>query len=87
MQAVSEGVIQPHERDMFDAADFVVGPSVYTVTDQFIKPVTAAAGKMSWGLFKNAAGLKCNWLQHKYSDLWEIVILRLGFRVGGFLHS
>ena len=27
MQAVSEGLIQPTERDMFDVADFVTGPS------------------------------------------------------------
>ncbi|CAE7942823.1 unnamed protein product, partial [Symbiodinium necroappetens] len=47
MHAVSGGVIQPNERDMFDVRDFHVGPSVYTVNEHFIKPVTAAAGKMS----------------------------------------
>ncbi|CAE7833198.1 unnamed protein product [Symbiodinium necroappetens] len=60
MHAVSGGVIQPNERDMFDVRDFHVGPSVYTVNEHFIKPVTAAAGKMSWGLLKNSAGLPCD---------------------------
>ena len=63
MHAVSAGVIQPNERDMFDVRDFHVGPSVYTVNEHFIKPVTAAAGKMSWGLLKNSAGLPCAWDQ------------------------
>lgn len=70
MHAVSGGVIQPNERDMFDVRDFHVGPSVYTVNEHFIKPVTAAAGKMSWGLLKNSAGLECDvfvthcWARH-----------------------
>lgn len=38
------------------------GPSIYTVTDQYIKPVTAAAGKMSWALMMHPSGLDCHLL-------------------------
>ena len=30
-----------------------MGPSIYAVNDHYIKPVTAAAGKMSWALMMN----------------------------------
>ena len=60
MRAVAEEKIRPTERDMFDVGDFTIGPSVYTVTDQFIKPVTANAGNMSWALLKNPGGLQCD---------------------------
>ncbi|CAE7457316.1 unnamed protein product [Symbiodinium pilosum] len=59
-RAVAEEKIRPTERDMFDVGDFTIGPSVYTVTDQFIKPVTANAGNMSWALLKNPGGLQCD---------------------------
>ena len=60
MNAVARGSIQPTDRDTFDPLDFIVGPSVYTVTDQFIKPVSERAGKMSWALLKNPEGLRCD---------------------------
>lgn len=34
--------------DPFDPKDYTFGPSMYTVTEQYIKPVTAAAGNVSW---------------------------------------
>ena len=34
--------------DPFDPKDYTCGPSMYTVTEQYIKPVTAAAGNVSW---------------------------------------
>ncbi|CAE7880017.1 unnamed protein product [Symbiodinium microadriaticum] len=60
MHAVETGKIRPHDRDMFDTSDLSIGPSVYTVNDQFIKPVTARAGNMSWALLKNPAGVSCD---------------------------
>ena len=42
-EAVLTGRIQPTDRDPFDVANIKIGPSAYTVNDQFIKPVTAAA--------------------------------------------
>ena len=36
------------------------GPSIYQVTEQYIKPVTAHAGKMSWALMMNPEGLDCD---------------------------
>ena len=49
---MAEGQIVPTERDPFDLEDVLHGPSMYTVTEQYIKPVTAAAGDMSWALMK-----------------------------------
>ena len=34
----------------------VFGPSIYTVNEQYIKPVTKRAGKMSWALMRNPKG-------------------------------
>ena len=36
--------------------DTRVGPSVYTVVDQFVKPMTRAAGNVSWALMKHPEG-------------------------------
>ena len=36
------------------------GPSIYAVNEHYIKPVTAAAGKMSWALMMNPYGLDCD---------------------------
>eukprot|EP00439_Symbiodinium_sp_Y106_P028297 s848_g3.t1 len=57
LQAVRDGRIKPTDRDAFDPADTTQGPSMYTVTEQYIKPVTEAAGKMSWALMKHPEGL------------------------------
>ena len=35
-----------------DDASEVYGPSIYTVNEQYIKPVTQQAGKMSWALMR-----------------------------------
>ena len=32
------------------------GPSIYVVNEQYIKPITAQAGKMSWALMMNPDG-------------------------------
>eukprot|EP00405_Crypthecodinium_cohnii_P033628 CAMPEP_0206532492 /NCGR_PEP_ID=MMETSP0325_2-20121206/4414_1 /ASSEMBLY_ACC=CAM_ASM_000347 /TAXON_ID=2866 /ORGANISM="Crypthecodinium cohnii, Strain Seligo" /LENGTH=606 /DNA_ID=CAMNT_0054028979 /DNA_START=91 /DNA_END=1911 /DNA_ORIENTATION=- len=37
-----------------------MGPSIYEVNEKFLKPVTLAAGGMSWALMKNPEGLQCD---------------------------
>ena len=36
------------------------GPSIYSVNEHYIKPVTESAGKMSWALMMNPDGLDCD---------------------------
>lgn len=59
-RAIREGVIRPTQRDNFAATDLEYGPTIYTVTEQFIKPITRDAGGMSWALMRNPGGLKCD---------------------------
>lgn len=69
LQAVRDGRIKPTDRDAFDPADTTQGPSMYTVTEQYIKPVTEAAGKMSWALMKHPEGLDCDlFITHGWSE-------------------
>ena len=69
MHAVAQEMILPHELDMFKKEDLTIGPSVYTVTDQFIKPVTRWAGRMSWALLKNPEGVPCDvFVTHAWAE-------------------
>ena len=60
LAAVQEGRVLPTERDPFDPADEVFGPSIHTITDQLIKPTSAAHGDVSWALMQHAEGLPCD---------------------------
>jgi len=55
--AISKGDIQPTESDQFDLLDDKTGPSIYTVNQQLIMPVTAAAGNVSWALMQHSEGM------------------------------
>eukprot|EP00434_Breviolum_minutum_P007846 symbB.v1.2.006923.t1/scaffold400.1/size211454/2 len=57
------------------AHDTTIGPSMYTVTEQYIKPVTAAAGDVSWALMKHPQGLPCDvFITHAWSEgIFEFV--------------
>ena len=44
VDALMAGVIVPTALDQFNPEDREIGPSVYTVVDQFIKPLTLSAG-------------------------------------------
>ena len=45
------------------------GPSIYAVNEEYIKPVTAAAGKMSWALMMNPDGLDCDlFITHAWQE-------------------
>jgi len=57
---VRDGRIQPTERDSFHPGDDAIGPNIYTVAQQLIKPVTRRAGGMSWALMLHADGLQCD---------------------------
>ena len=62
--ALGCGQIRP-EPDVSEA----YGPSIYTVTDQYIKPVTRQAGKMSWALMRNPDGLECDlFISHAWQE-------------------
>ncbi|CAK9032042.1 unnamed protein product [Durusdinium trenchii] len=68
-QAVSDGRISPTEMNPFDPTDYSIGPSMYTVTEQYIKPVTAAAGNVSWALMKHPSGLPCDvFITHAWAE-------------------
>jgi len=56
---VDQGRVVPTALDEFSRADHNIGPSIYTVTDQLIKPITDKAGKVSWALMLHPSGLLC----------------------------
>lgn len=58
--AVAEGRVKPTDRDRFDPEDTKFGPRIHAVNAQLIKPVTAAAGDVSWALMLRPEGLKCD---------------------------
>lgn len=49
--------------------------SIHTVAQQFIKPVTKAAGDVSWALLKHPEGLPCDvFITHGWSEgIYEFV--------------
>ena len=69
--AVHTTLIQPPANGMddFDPSDKDYGPSIYTVNEQYIKPVTMKAGKMSWALMRNPNGLACDlFVSHAWQE-------------------
>ncbi|CAK0802297.1 unnamed protein product [Prorocentrum cordatum] len=74
-RAVLDGRIQPTEADLFDPRDDVIGPCVYSVTDQYVTPVTARAGNPSWALMLHPDGLACDlFITHSWKEgIYELV--------------
>lgn len=76
---VAAGRIVPTERDPFDANDHKIGPTMYTVTDQYIKPLTRDAGLMSYALLKHPEGILCDlfvthaWAEGSYEFLDKVI--------------
>ncbi|CAE7421967.1 unnamed protein product [Symbiodinium sp. CCMP2592] len=67
-QAIWDGNIYPPQ-DGSDDFDSQHGPSIYTVNEQHIKPVTHTAGKMSWALMRNPQGLDCDiFISHAWQE-------------------
>mmetsp|Transcript_112458 Transcript_112458/g.328751 ORF Transcript_112458/g.328751 Transcript_112458/m.328751 type:complete len:957 (+) Transcript_112458:59-2929(+) len=68
-EEVRAGRICQHDRDRFDPTDDQVGPNMYTVVDQYLKPLTARAGAMSWALMCHPQGLKCDlFITHGWAE-------------------
>ena len=69
-RAIQCGEIQPPAdgQDNFHSwAEY--GPNIYTVNEQYIKPVTSQAGKMSWALMRNREGLDCDlFISHAWQE-------------------
>mmetsp|Transcript_27812 Transcript_27812/g.79878 ORF Transcript_27812/g.79878 Transcript_27812/m.79878 type:complete len:576 (+) Transcript_27812:111-1838(+) len=59
-KSINLGLIQPTQKDPFNLATDAVGPNVYTVNDQFIKPISALFGDTSFALLWHPHGLKCD---------------------------
>eukprot|EP00928_Gymnodinium_smaydae_P031809 TRINITY_DN23228_c0_g1_i1.p1 TRINITY_DN23228_c0_g1~~TRINITY_DN23228_c0_g1_i1.p1 ORF type:complete len:575 (-),score=43.93 TRINITY_DN23228_c0_g1_i1:236-1960(-) len=59
-KAIADGAIYPTDRDQFDKESEDIGPNMYTVCEQYIKPLTKRAGSMSWALMRNPDGLPCD---------------------------
>ena len=52
-----------------DDASEAYGPSIYTVNEQYIMPVTQQAGKMSWALMRHPDGLDCElFISHAWQE-------------------
>ncbi|CAE7255923.1 unnamed protein product [Symbiodinium natans] len=70
-QAIKNGEITPPDdgSDDFLGTAENYGPSIYTVTDQHIKPITQRAGKMSWALMRHPEGLDCDvFISHAWQE-------------------
>jgi len=59
-KAAQRGAIKPTDLDPFNPDDEHTGPNIYTCVDQYIRPVTKAAGDMSMALLFHPKGLKCD---------------------------
>jgi len=74
-RAVLDRRIVPTDGDMFDPTDDVIGPCIYSITDQYIKPVTACAGNPSWALMLHPDGLACDlFITHSWKEgIYELI--------------
>jgi len=74
-RAVLDRRIVPTDGDMFDPTDDVIGPCIYSITDQYIKPVTACAGNPSWALMLHPDGLACDLFNtHSWQEgIYELI--------------
>eukprot|EP00928_Gymnodinium_smaydae_P059146 TRINITY_DN4239_c0_g2_i1.p1 TRINITY_DN4239_c0_g2~~TRINITY_DN4239_c0_g2_i1.p1 ORF type:complete len:602 (+),score=63.19 TRINITY_DN4239_c0_g2_i1:62-1867(+) len=79
-RALFNGVIRPTELDEFTASDDIIGPNMYTVCEQYIKPLTLEAGSMSWALLRNPTGLQCDlFITHAWIEgIYEFIDKVLG---------
>lgn len=85
--AIQQGLIlsaSPTSCDSDDSMrsedDVEFGPSIYVVNEQYIKPITAEAGKMSWALMMNPDGLECDiFVSHAWQEgIFEFLSKVLG---------
>ncbi|CAK0829566.1 unnamed protein product [Prorocentrum cordatum] len=74
-RAVLDGRIRPTESDQFDPTDDRVGPTVHTVCEQYVSPVTFTAGSPSWALMLHNDGLDCDmFVSHSWQEgIYELI--------------
>jgi len=74
-ERIQDGRIKPTDLDPFKVEDDVIGPCIHTVNLQLIKPVTQAAGDVSWALMKHPEGLQCDlFITHAWQEgIFEFV--------------
>eukprot|EP00928_Gymnodinium_smaydae_P083576 TRINITY_DN6681_c0_g2_i1.p1 TRINITY_DN6681_c0_g2~~TRINITY_DN6681_c0_g2_i1.p1 ORF type:complete len:589 (+),score=42.39 TRINITY_DN6681_c0_g2_i1:26-1792(+) len=60
LAAVRKKFITPSDEDMFNPLDTRVGPSIVSVTEHLIKPITRTRGDASWALMLHPDGLPCD---------------------------
>lgn len=65
------------------------GPTIYTITDQLVKPITAQAGGMSWALMRHPEGLKCDlFITHAWQEgIFEFIDKVLASWPRGLKHA
>ena len=75
-RAIQCGELEPP--DDGDTCYIEYGPTMHTVNEQYIKPVTFRAGKISWALMRHEDGLDCNlfishaWLEGVFEFLSKV---------------
>ena len=61
MEAIEKGELSEDDEDH--------GPNFYEVNEQYVKPVTLLAGKMSWALMRNPQGVHCEiFISHAWQE-------------------
>lgn len=74
-RSVRRGTVAPTASDDFDPGDDTIGPKIFTVNGQLIKPVTARAGNPSWALMLHPEGLECDlFITHCWTEgIYEFI--------------
>lgn len=76
-QAIDQHMVMPIIQPVFDderpdpftLEDETIGPNMYNLTDNYIKPLTLDAGRMSWALLRNPEGLPCDlFITHAWQE-------------------
>lgn len=68
-RAMSKGFIKEDAEGAASPTDEPCDPNMYTVNEQFIKPLTRRAGSMSWALMCHPEGLPCNlFITHAWKE-------------------
>ncbi|CAE7845188.1 unnamed protein product [Symbiodinium microadriaticum] len=66
---IIEPVFDDERPDPFNPEDDRIGPNMYNLTDNYIKPLTLDAGRMSWALLRNPEGLPCDlFITHAWQE-------------------
>ncbi|CAE6914145.1 unnamed protein product [Symbiodinium sp. CCMP2592] len=90
-QLWSRGELPPPGEDVHGRrGDSRYGPNLYQVNEHYVKPITSAAGGMSYALMKHPDGLRCQvFISHAWAEgIFELDdLVRRGWPRLQFLHS